>query len=165
MAPEIGAADVQVTRERSSPAADAAGARLPRSMRIRKRAEFVRIQTGGAGQVVRASAAHFLLLSPVEPGESGLRLGIVASRRVGGAVARNRAKRLVREVFRRMKDVFPHHADVVVIVRPGAAGLDYARVRSELARAAAKLSRALRDAHRGAPRKEAAPSPEREPIR
>jgi ribonuclease P protein component len=33
------------------------------------------------------------------------RLGIIASRRLGGAVARNRAKRLIREVFRRNKTI------------------------------------------------------------
>lgn len=36
--------------------------------------------------------------------QSGVgRLGIAATRKLGGAVARNRAKRLIREVFRRNK--------------------------------------------------------------
>jgi ribonuclease P protein component len=47
--------------------------------------------------------------------ESGLpqgRLGLAASRRLGGAVARNRAKRLLRESFRRQK---PAGTDLVLI--------------------------------------------------
>lgn len=47
--------------------------------------------------------------------DDGTRLGITATRRIGGSVQRNRAKRLIREVFRR------HHRppgfDIVVIPR------------------------------------------------
>jgi ribonuclease P protein component len=46
--------------------------------------------------------------------QSGVgRLGIAATRKLGGAVARNRAKRLIREVFRRNK--LAPGFDVVVI--------------------------------------------------
>jgi ribonuclease P protein component len=45
-------------------------------------------------------------------------LGITASRRVGNAVQRNRAKRLVREAFRAVRSTWPQ-VDVVVIVRQG----------------------------------------------
>ena len=46
-----------------------------------------------------------------------LRLGVVASRRVGGAVARNRAKRLLREVFRLRRPRREVSADIVLVAR------------------------------------------------
>ena len=46
-----------------------------------------------------------------------LRLGVVASRRVGGAVTRNRAKRLLREVFRLRRPSREVSADVVLVAR------------------------------------------------
>jgi ribonuclease P protein component len=48
-------------------------------------------------------------------------LGVVASRKIGNAVQRNRAKRLVREAFRATRDLFAPGLDIVVIVR-GALG-------------------------------------------
>ena len=47
------------------------------------------------------------------------RLGISVQRKVGGAVQRNRIKRVVREVFRKNRHLFPQNADVVVTIRPG----------------------------------------------
>jgi ribonuclease P protein component len=51
---------------------------------------------------------------------SGPRLGITASRRVGGAVQRNRVKRRIREWFRGAKTNISGDLDLVVIARRGA---------------------------------------------
>jgi len=59
------------------------------------------------------------------------RLGITVSRRVGGAVVRNRVKRLVRETFRRRWRDLPA-GDAVVIARAAAGRLDAAAVGEEL---------------------------------
>jgi ribonuclease P protein component len=117
------------------------GLKLTRSQRIRKRADFVRIQDGGS----RVSTRHFLLLlsaqlaarpdtPAVHPSDAGnlARLGVVASRKVGGAIERNRAKRLLREAFRKHQEIFPPQIDVVIIVRPGAHELAFADVEAEL---------------------------------
>ena len=45
------------------------------------------------------------------------RLGIIASRRVGNAVKRNRAKRVFREIFRASNELLPHNCDVIIVVR------------------------------------------------
>jgi ribonuclease P protein component len=57
------------------------------------------------------------------------RLGIAATRKLGGAVRRNRAKRLVREFFRRNK-IAPG-LDVVVVPRREALDVDYAALETD----------------------------------
>ena len=48
------------------------------------------------------------------------RLGIVATRRLGGATCRNRSKRIVREIYRLNKNQYDGPAvDIVVMPRPG----------------------------------------------
>lgn len=48
---------------------------------------------------------------------AGLRLGVVAGRKVGGAVQRSRARRRLREVFRRNRNVLVGDGDVVLVAR------------------------------------------------
>lgn len=51
--------------------------------------------------------------------EPGPRLGLSVSKKVGGAVERNRIKRVLREQFARHNSGVPQDADLVVIARPG----------------------------------------------
>lgn len=116
---------------------------FPRADRLLRRSEFMRVQQGGR----RVHLAHFVLLlvrGRRRDGGTDARLGVTAGRRVGGAVQRNRAKRLVREVFRRNRELFPRECDVVLVARPGADRLDYASVLSELERAQTAIERAVR---------------------
>ena len=101
--------------------------RFPPAQRVKKRLEFETAQRGGR----KAVLPHFVLLlyARAESGEA--RLGIVASRKVGTAVVRNRAKRLVREAFRATRQLFSPGIDVVVIVRRPLEGMKLEHVCSE----------------------------------
>ena len=113
--------------------------RLGRALRIRKRADFLRVQERGR----RVTAPHFTFLL----GEGSGRLGLVVSKKVGNAVARNRVKRLCRECFRLLEGFPLSGVDLVVIARPGADRLGYAEAAREWERARGALARAAEATH------------------
>jgi ribonuclease P protein component len=107
-----------------------------RERRIRRRADFVRIQSQGE----RATTPHFVLLVAAQRDPSAAsRLGLVVTKKVGNSVVRSRVKRVCRECFRLWPDLVPKGIDLVVIARPGADELGLAGVKKEWERAHAKL--------------------------
>ncbi len=73
-----------------------------------------------------------LFISFILENEDGKRrAGVVASKKVGGAVKRNRAKRLLREVFRKYKGKYKLAVDVVMIARKAIIGASYEDVEKE----------------------------------
>jgi ribonuclease P protein component len=88
--------------------------RFTKARRVRRRGEFKRV----FDLSLRMKGRYLtVLMAPNAPGTR--RLGIVASRKLGDSVRRNRAKRLIREIFRRSGESLPAAPgfDVVVIPR------------------------------------------------
>jgi ribonuclease P protein component len=87
-----------------------AGQRFTRSEHVRRRADFERAYSSGS-----KIHARFMTVFVVPNGGPAARLGVAATRKLGPATVRNRAKRLAREVFRRNRPV--EGIDVVVVPR------------------------------------------------
>jgi ribonuclease P protein component len=71
----------------------------------------------------------------VLPSEGETRVGFVCSRSVGGAVARNRACRLLREAWRELAPRIRRNHDVVAVARPEVRGAKMQDVKSDMERA------------------------------
>jgi ribonuclease P protein component len=85
--------------------------------RLRKTSDFERVRQEGArmrGRYCSLSAARALSLT----NEAPTRVGYITSRRVGGAVQRNRAKRLMRESVRLLATTISSSWDIVIIAHP-----------------------------------------------
>ena len=84
--------------------------------RLRRRVEYERVRETG----LRHQDRWFLLqVAPVSEGRLQPRLGVIATRRLGNAVVRNRAKRVFRALFRTTISRIPPTWDLVVIPRRG----------------------------------------------
>lgn len=80
----------------------------------------------------RFQTRHFgVIIAPA--GGKSARLGLVVTRRLGKAVRRNRVKRLLREFFRRHKNLLPPQ-DLIIMAKKGASALSYQQVQEELGR-------------------------------
>jgi ribonuclease P protein component len=95
--------------------------------RLRTAADFDAVFKRGA----RLDGRLFLLLAAPN-GRAFDRLGLAVSRRIGGAVERNRARRLLREGFRRLERAGSPGLDLVVVARAPLARHGQAEVDGEL---------------------------------
>jgi ribonuclease P protein component len=109
-----------------------------RDVRLRARAQFTAVQDKG-----RRVSSRYLTLLGMTNALGRDRLGIIASRRVGDAVTRNRAKRRLREIFRQGEpDVLvpgQPALDIVAIARGQLASAPVADVRADFQTALRKL--------------------------
>jgi ribonuclease P protein component len=98
--------------------------RLTPLERIRRKSDFASLYRDGGR--IRGRYFH-LVFRRNELGHS--RLGVVASRKVGSAVVRNRVKRRLRELFRRHKELLREPIDLIVIARPESGDAPWAEFR------------------------------------
>jgi len=115
-------------------AVNAAAEKFPRSVRIVRASDYRALYNTGR----KIHSSHFVLFSRVNAlGHS--RLGITASRKVGGAVTRNRVKRLFREIFRRSRNQIPSRFDIVINAKSGCGSAGYEYLQAEFLKAVKKL--------------------------
>lgn len=85
--------------------------------RLSRSSDFQRIYRQGT-----STASRFLVLysfrRPAEMSADGPRLGLSVSKKMGGAVVRNRVKRLLREAFGSVRGQLAEDHDFVLIARP-----------------------------------------------
>ena len=114
--------------------------RAGKRYRLRKRGDIDRVFREG-----RRKTDGCLTLLAVPNGLAWSRAGVGVSKRHGGAVRRNRVKRLCREAFRTAREELPVGVDYMVIPRPGAE-LTFERIRDSLRRLARRVCDGTREA-------------------
>ena len=104
--------------------------RLSPDEKVRRRAEYQRCYRSGRRRGGPLATLHYIANDHPHP-----RLGITASRKVGGAVIRNRLKRRIREVYRRWpgRSRLPA-VDMVIHLKPTAREADFEHLRREMLR-------------------------------
>jgi ribonuclease P protein component len=90
-----------------------------RKGRLSRSADFDRVYRDGRSHANR----HLIVYSFPRAGVDQPRLGISVGRKVGGAVARNHVKRLLRDAFWAVADGLPDDHDFVIVARPDVASL------------------------------------------
>ena len=85
---------------------------MKRRFRLTRSIDFKRVRNQG-----KSYAHPLVVLVKLPSTEDRPRVGISTSRSVGGAVQRNRAKRLLRESIRPLIPLLPHGWDIVLIAR------------------------------------------------
>jgi ribonuclease P protein component len=112
---------------------------FPKSLRLRSRAEFLKVQ--GTGTKVSAEPLVALVL---RNGRGVTRVGLTVSSKVGNAVVRAQLRRYLRELFRKRRHEWPQGLDVVLIAKNSAKDADLGTLSRAFDALRVKLPRAVK---------------------
>jgi ribonuclease P protein component len=116
--------------------------------RLKRRRDFLAAAAGA-----KASTAGFVLQERPRGDDGPARVGFTVSKKVGGAVERNRVRRQLREIVRLSAAPSLHGgSDYVMVGRRAALDLSFSRLAEDFAGAVARLDKARRPADRAAER-------------
>jgi ribonuclease P protein component len=101
--------------------------RFGRAARIKQGRDFMRVRQHGQRLVTGCLIANWQRL----PAGSPSRLGVITSGKIGGAVVRNRARRLLRESFRLHQHELAQPLDLVLVARQSIANKKFAEVEKD----------------------------------
>ncbi|MEP6776890.1 MAG: ribonuclease P protein component [Chthoniobacterales bacterium] len=111
--------------------------RFGKSRRLQRSADFTRVRTEG-----ESHRGSFLLVGVLAPADQpqSVSVGFVTSKRIGGAVTRNKVRRRLREIVRKHQHDLRSGIWLVVVARPRAAGATYSALEQEWLRLAKRAS-------------------------
>jgi ribonuclease P protein component len=101
--------------------------RFGRAARIKRGRDFARARQEGGRLAQGCLIANWRRLPP----ETASRLGVISARRIGGAVVRNRARRLLRESFRLHQEELAQPIDLVLVARSSIVGKPFLEVEKD----------------------------------
>ncbi|HUA64244.1 MAG TPA: ribonuclease P protein component [Alphaproteobacteria bacterium] len=101
--------------------------RLARGSRVTQNRDFLRIRQEGERLAQGCLVANWNML----PEGASPRLGVVTSRKIGGAVQRTRARRLLRESFRLHQHDFARPIELILVARNSIVGKKFADVEKD----------------------------------
>lgn len=110
-----------------SPSPGATSLRLGRASRLAHSRDFARLRQRGERLALGCLVANWNRL----PDGSVPKLGVVTSKKIGGAVARSRARRLLRESFRLHQHELAQPVEIVLVARNSIAGKTFADVEKD----------------------------------
>ena len=101
--------------------------RLKRAMRIRQRRDFARLRQEGQ----KLATPSMVLNWQEAPGNAIPRMAVITTKKLGPAVVRARARRLLRECFRLHQRALRVPVDLVLVARRGLLGAKLAEVEAD----------------------------------
>jgi ribonuclease P protein component len=112
--------------------------------RLRQRADFLAVANG-----LRMHSAAFVVQSRARGDDGPVRVGFTVTKKVGTATERNRVRRRLRELVKRLDVISMRpHSDYVLVGRRAALTRDFATMLDDLRSALHRLDRQCQDARR-----------------